>query len=140
MLQLGVGFLVVAASTRWAGADGLAPLAPLVLMYLLHTTGELCLSPIGLSVVGALAPRGRAGTAMGAWFLSFAFSSSLAASLAALTGAGGEGEDRVASAGAGLEPYARVFGTVGWLDVAVAIVVLLLARRLAARMHLAGGA
>jgi len=62
-----------------------------VLMYMLHTTGELFLSPIGLSMVTKLAPKHMTGSVMGAWFLSFAFANSLAAFFAQFTGAEGEG-------------------------------------------------
>jgi POT family proton-dependent oligopeptide transporter len=44
----------------------------LVLTYLLHTTGELCLSPVGLSAVTKLAPRKFLGQMMGLWFISVA--------------------------------------------------------------------
>jgi hypothetical protein len=61
---------------------------------MLHTTGELFLSPIGLSMVTKLSPKKMAGTAMGAWFLSFAIANLLGGQIAALTGSGhGGGED-----------------------------------------------
>jgi POT family proton-dependent oligopeptide transporter len=74
-----------------AGSDAKVPLMILALMYLLHTTGELFLSPIGLSMVTKLAPKHMTGQVMGAWFLSFAFANSAAATIAQLTGAGGHG-------------------------------------------------
>ena len=52
----------------------------LLLGYLLHTTGELCLSPVGLSMVTKLSPRRIVSTVMGAWFLATAFSTSWPAS------------------------------------------------------------
>ena len=53
-----------------------------------HTTGELFLSPIGLSMVTKLSPKHMAGTAMGGWFLSFAIANLLGGQIAALTGDG----------------------------------------------------
>src|SRR5690606_9133662 len=91
ILQLGLGYLVLYLGATLAGADARVPLIILMLMYLMHTTGELFLSPIGLSMVTKLAPKDMTGSVMGAWFLSFAFANSLAATIAQLTGAeGGE--------------------------------------------------
>jgi POT family proton-dependent oligopeptide transporter len=54
----------------------------LLLMYLLLTTGELCLSPVGLSMVTRLSPVRLVSTVMGSWFLATAFSQFLAAIIA----------------------------------------------------------
>jgi POT family proton-dependent oligopeptide transporter len=64
----------------------------LLLAYLLHTTGELCLSPVGLSMVTRLSPARLVSTTMGAWFLATAFSQLLAAKIANVMALGGEGE------------------------------------------------
>ena len=90
IVQLGVGYLLLYVGAGMAGEAAQVPLLILGLMYLLHTTGELFLSPIGLSMVTKLAPKHMTGSVMGAWFLSFAFANSLAASIAQLTGGGGE--------------------------------------------------
>jgi len=69
----GLGFLVLMfALSKLLGANGLIPLWPLVLCYVLQTWGELCLSPIGLSMVTKLAPPRYVAFAMGGWFLSIA--------------------------------------------------------------------
>ena len=68
------------------------PILTLVFLYMLHTTGELFLSPIGLSMVTKLSPKSMAGTAMGAWFLSFAIANYVGGKIAALTGGHGGGE------------------------------------------------
>lgn len=91
IVQLGLGYLMLYVGATMAGIDARVPLFILVFMYLLHTTGELFLSPIGLSMVTKLAPKEMTGTVMGAWFLSFAFSNLVAGYLAQLTGAGGHG-------------------------------------------------
>ena len=88
IIQLGLGYLVLWVGAQMAGDSAImVPLYVLVVMYLLHTTGELFLSPIGLSMVTKLAPKHMTGSVMGAWFLSWAFANSLAAALAGLTGA-----------------------------------------------------
>jgi POT family proton-dependent oligopeptide transporter len=50
----------------------------LILTYLLHTTGELCLSPVGLSSVTKLAPKKLVGQMMGIWFMSVALGNLIA--------------------------------------------------------------
>jgi len=56
----------------------------LILAYLLHTTGELCLSPVGLSAVTKLAVPSVVGVMMGTWFLASAYSSYVAAQIATI--------------------------------------------------------
>lgn len=92
LVQLGAGYLLLLVGAEMAGADARVPLAILAFMYMLHTTGELFLSPIGLSMVTKLAPKHMTGQVMGAWFLSFAFANSLAAFFAQFTGGGHGGE------------------------------------------------
>jgi POT family proton-dependent oligopeptide transporter len=81
---LGFGVLMFALSnlvTTGTGPDGSTvqqiPFWPLVLCYVLQTLGELCLSPIGLSMVTKLAPLKYVGLAMGGWFLSTAIGNNL---------------------------------------------------------------
>lgn len=95
ILQLGFGFLITYVGYQFA-EDNLVPLLTLVFLYMLHTTGELFLSPIGLSMVTKLSPKHMAGTAMGAWFLSFAIANLLGGQIAALTGGGhgGGGDEK----------------------------------------------
>lgn len=69
VLLLGLGFLVLGSSGGFATA-GMVPLMFLVMGYLLHTLGELCLSPVGLSLVTKLSPAHLVGFVMGIWFLS----------------------------------------------------------------------
>src|SRR5690606_13551028 len=75
----------------------LVPLWTIALLYFLHTTGELFISPIGLSMVTKLVPKDMTGTAMGAWFLSFAGANYVAAIIAMATGVahGGGEKDEV---------------------------------------------
>ena len=92
ILQLGLGFLLTYVGFQLS-SDNLVPLFILVLLYMLHTTGELFLSPIGLSMVTKLSPKNMAGTAMGAWFLSFAIANLLGGQIATLTGGGHGGNE-----------------------------------------------
>jgi POT family proton-dependent oligopeptide transporter len=71
LLLLGAGFLVLNLG-RGAAVAGVMPAMFLILLYLLHTLGELALSPVGLSLVTKLAPAKVVGFMMGFWFLSSA--------------------------------------------------------------------
>ena len=79
----GLGFTALMyALSRLVDAHGLIPFWPLTLCYVLQTVGELCLSPIGLSMVTKLAPPRLTGVAMGGWFLSLAIGDNLSGLLA----------------------------------------------------------
>lgn len=82
LLFLALGYLVIAFGVK-ENAVGVSMLWLLVL-YFLHTLGELCLSPIGLSLVNKLAPARFASILMGVWFLSNAAGSKFAGTLGAL--------------------------------------------------------
>ena len=76
-------FLVLMyALKNLVSADQHIPFWPLALCYVLQTLGELCLSPIGLSMVTKLAPLRHVGLAMGGWFLSTAIGNNLSGLLA----------------------------------------------------------
>jgi len=97
LIQVALGFyLLVFAIGNMTNAAGLVPWIFLAMTYLLHTTGELCLSPIGLSMVTKLADEKEVGLAMGGWFLSIAMAQYVAGIIAALasggTNDGGHGE------------------------------------------------
>jgi POT family proton-dependent oligopeptide transporter len=82
LIQLGLGFLVmVFAAKLVVGGDNVLP-TWLILTYLLHTTGELCLSPVGLSAICKLAPKRFASQMMGIWFLGFSLGNLIAGLLA----------------------------------------------------------
>lgn len=81
LLFLGFGFLVIAVPTLLAGNSKIGMIW-VVLIYLIHTIGELCLSPVGLSMVSKLAPKKFASLLMGAWFLSSFVANKLAGFIA----------------------------------------------------------
>jgi len=82
LFLLGAGFIVLVVGARVS--DGGVRVSPmwLIVTYVLHTCGELCLSPVGLSMVTKLAPARFASLAMGAWFFSMFISDLLAGLLA----------------------------------------------------------
>ena len=75
---LGLGYLVIAFGVKGVGADVKVSMMWLVGLYLLHTFGELCLSPIGLSAVSRLSPPRFASLMMGVWYLASAAANKLA--------------------------------------------------------------
>ncbi|MER3328891.1 MAG: MFS transporter, partial [Candidatus Kapaibacterium sp.] len=92
--QLAVGFGVIVFGAKFfASADGLVPIIFLVVMYLFHTTGELSLSPVGLSMITKLSPKKAVGFVMGAWFLSIALANKMGGLIGELTAAESLGDD-----------------------------------------------
>ena len=90
MVQIGLGFWVLnwginSMETDAAGNIGKVAIVWVALMYFLHTTGELCLSPIGLSSVTKLSPKQIVGFMMGVWFLASSYANILAAIIAKMT-------------------------------------------------------
>jgi POT family proton-dependent oligopeptide transporter len=136
ILQLGIGYLMVIVG-GWFSVAYIVPLWTLTFLYLFHTTGELCLSPIGLSMVTKLAPKSMTGTVMGAWFLSFAGSNYLAGILAQLTGGEGHGggEAVTITAAESLATYTDVFSSIGFITVGIGIFLMLISPFLNKMMH-----
>ncbi|HEY3393889.1 MAG TPA: oligopeptide:H+ symporter, partial [Lacipirellulaceae bacterium] len=93
LLQLGLGFGAFWYGAQTADDRGMVALAWLFTGYLFQTTGELCLSPVGLSMISKLTPAFLVSTVMGTWFLATAFSQFLAAIIAQFTGVGHGGEE-----------------------------------------------
>ncbi|MGA7296892.1 MAG: peptide MFS transporter [Rhodanobacteraceae bacterium] len=78
LIQLGLGFLVMYFAAKLVLAGNQVLPTWLVLTYLLHTTGELCLSPIGMSAVTKLSPKRFSGQMMGTWFMGTALGNLIA--------------------------------------------------------------
>jgi POT family proton-dependent oligopeptide transporter len=81
LFLLAVGYLIIALGVRGVDASTKVSMMWLVSLYLIHTFGELCLSPIGLSMVNKLAPVKFASLLMGVWFLSTASANKFAGTL-----------------------------------------------------------
>ena len=134
ILQAGLGFLVLVYGISLAGPDASVGLGWLVFAYFLHTTGELCLSPTGLSMVTKLSVPRIVGFMMGGWFLSTAaaeFAAALFARLAGTATEGGKVVDKVAA----LAGYKDLFQLLGVMAVIVAVLLLLLSPLLKRGMH-----
>jgi POT family proton-dependent oligopeptide transporter len=106
----------------------------LILAYFLHTTGELCLSPVGLSAVTKLSIGNVVGVSMGTWFLATALSETVATRMgrmAAIPTKSGETTD-IASA---LVTYTQLFEFLMWMGLAVGVFMMLIAPILKRWMH-----
>jgi len=115
--QVGLGFLVIVWSAGLADSSFRVPLLVLAFAYLLHTTGELCLSPVGLSEITKLAPAVLISTLMSLWFMAISlaeFVGSLIAKLAGTETAGGQ----VLDPHAALISSLGVFQAIGWAGIA----------------------
>jgi proton-dependent oligopeptide transporter, POT family len=120
LVQVGAGFLVLVWGAQFADENYRVPLIFLVLLYLLHTTGELCLSPVGLSAMTKLAPAAIVSTVMATWFLSSSAAQALGAQIAKFTAAETVG-GRVLDPGAALATYVAVFQQLGWGAVGIGV-------------------
>jgi POT family proton-dependent oligopeptide transporter len=114
LLQLGLGFGALWYGAHTADSRGMVGMSWLLIGYLLHTTGELCLSPVGLSMITVLSPKRIVSTVMGAWFLATAFSGYLAGIIAGFTGVEHEvgGLNRIPPPIETVGIYGEVFGKI----------------------------
>lgn len=129
MILLGIGFLFMLLATQGVVTEGTgtkeivtqkAALIWLVMTYFFHTIGELCLSPVGLSVVTKLAPIKLASMLMGVWMLSTFVANIIGGFIAAF----------VEKLGAG-----TIFATIALFVISLGVLMLLLSRRLSKMMH-----
>jgi POT family proton-dependent oligopeptide transporter len=84
LLLVAIGYVVIAFGVHGVGPETKISMWFLVALYVLHTMGELSLSPIGLSMVSKLAPLRFSSLLMGTWFLANAVANKFAGTLSAL--------------------------------------------------------
>lgn len=126
LVLVGAGFLLLTwASATQANVDFRVPLLFLFLTYFLHTMGELCLSPVGLSMITKLSVDRVVGLMMGVWFLSSSVAHIAAGFIAQATSTATVA-GVVTSPELALQTYGSIFGTIGWTGVVVGVVLLVL--------------
>jgi POT family proton-dependent oligopeptide transporter len=113
MVQLGLGFFVLAWAATGTVDGGLANPMWLIATYFFHTTGELCLSPVGLSSITKLSPQRFVGQMMGIWFMAAALGNLLAGLVAGLIES---------------LPLPQLFGTVGLIVTGAGLLMLIVSR------------
>jgi POT family proton-dependent oligopeptide transporter len=120
LMCAGLGFLVLVPPAQTAQTGSLVSPLWLLSTYLLHTWGELCLSPVGLSSMTKLAPTRIVSLMMGVWFLGTSVGNYLGGQMAGLYEA---------------MPLPNLFGAVGLFGFAAGVIMLLCSRTLARMMH-----
>lgn len=120
LVQVGLGFWVLVWGAGFADDSYRIPLVFLALAYLLHTTGELCLSPVGLSMITRLSPGAVVSFMMAGWFLSSAFSQYIAGIIAQFTASDTVAGQVLDPKGA-LETYTSVFWSIGLVSIILGV-------------------
>ena len=128
LAQMGLANLVLVWGAEAFGIAAMTPVIFVFLYYLLATTGELCLSPVGLSAMNRLAPSFLASLIMGAWFYMTAVGNFVAGKIGEATG--GEGGEMSKQ---GLLDIYQMFG---WISIGAAVAVLLVSPIVKRWMHL----
>jgi POT family proton-dependent oligopeptide transporter len=125
LAQVGAGFLILQWGSTFADGAFRMPLIFLVMMYMLHTTGEMCLSPVGLSQMTKLSPVSVVSFMMAVWFLAVAIAQWVGGKIAGLTATETVG-GQVLDPGAALAASLKVFNVIGLASIAIGILFLIL--------------
>ena len=124
ILLVGAGFAVLSVGAAFARNGVLVSPWWLFFTYLLHTVGELCLSPVGLSAMTKLAPQRVVGLMMGVWFLSTSVGNWLGGTIARFYGDTSGEAAEAGEAAAGADP-STMFAYIAGFAIAIAIVMAL---------------
>ena len=128
LVLVAIGFTtLILAIHAVIASGGKVPWEMLALAYLINTMGELCLSPIGLSMVTKLAAPKDAGLAMGAWFMCTAIGNYVAGVVASVATSGGSA--------AGISQYAETYTLVAYTGFGFGILLILTAPLINKLMH-----
>ena len=134
ILQAGLGFGALVFGAQFPNEAGQVAMIWLVLAYLLHTTGELCLSPVGLSAVTKLSIGNVVGVSMGTWFLATALSETVATRIGKMaaidTSAGDTGDVTTA-----LATYTQLFEFLMWFGIGAGVFMIVISPILRRWMH-----
>lgn len=135
ILQVGLGFLVLVWGMH--NAQGNEPVAMIwiVLLYFVHTTGELCLSPVGLSMMTKLSMARIASMMMGVWFLATAAAQYIAGLLSALTGDKENSVGTLTTLAKTKAAYIPVYSKMGWIAVGIGMFLLFIVPFVKKLMH-----
>lgn len=134
LVGVGLGFLFLVWGTSFAGPDFKVGLWWLAGLYLIHSMAELCISPVGLSMITKLSIARIVGMMMGVWFLSISvaqYVGGIVAQMASVETVGGE----VTNLSVSLATYTGVFQTIGLASAAIGGVLLLLSPLIKKWMH-----
>ena len=125
LLQVGAGFLLLQVGSVFADGAFRMPLIFLVLMYMLHTTGEMCMSPVGLSQMTKLSPISVVSFMMAVWFMAVAIAQYVGGIIAGLTTTETVG-GQVLDPAAALTTSLKVFNVIGLVSIGIGVLFLVL--------------
>lgn len=131
---VGVGFLVLVFGAKFADSNFQVGLFWLALAYLIHSIGELCLSPVGLSMITKLSIPKVVGLMMGVWFLSSSMAQyvgGVVAQFASVETVAGE----VTNPKLSLDTYVGVFNFIGWASIGFGVLLFAMSPLLKKMMH-----
>src|SRR6185503_5727309 len=134
LVGVGAGFLFLVWGTTFAGPDFKVGLWWLAGLYVIHSIAELCISPVGLSMITKLSIARIVGLMMGVWFLSISIAQSLAGLLAqsaSVETVGGQ----VTNLRVSLLTYTGIYEKFGLITVGVGLLLLLLSPLMKKWMH-----
>ena len=134
IVQAGLGFGALVIGIHSPDQSGQVAVIWLVLAYLLHTTGELCLSPVGLSAVTKLSVPSIVGFMMGCWLPATAYSEFVAVQLAKIAAVDIEAGE-VVNVATALGNYNELFTSLFWIGCSIGIVLLVASPILKKHMH-----
>ena len=103
LLLIAISYFIIANNVKDLGNTGMLAVKWLILLYLIQTMGELCLSPIGLSLVGKLSPKRFSSLLYGVFFISNAAGYALAGTLGSILPATGEKFTKATELGVNLQ-------------------------------------
>ncbi|MDR6789361.1 POT family proton-dependent oligopeptide transporter [Sphingomonas sp. BE138] len=134
LMLVGIGFLFLVLGGQFAGADFKVAIWWLAGLYLIHSVAELCISPVGLSMITKLSIVRVVGLMMGVWFLSISVAQYVAgviAQVASVETVGGQ----VTNLKVSLDTYNGVFSTIGIAATVIGVLLILLSPFIKKWMH-----
>ena len=134
IFQAGLGFGALVVGGQFPDQSGQVAMIWLILAYLLHTTGELCLSPVGLSAVTKLSISNVVGVSMGTWFLATALSETVATRIGKMAAIGSHSGEVTTSADA-LATYTQLFEFLMWFGLGAGAFMIIISPILRRWMH-----
>jgi POT family proton-dependent oligopeptide transporter len=134
IFQAGLGFGALVVGGAFPDQAGQVAMIWLILAYLLHTTGELCLSPVGLSAVTKLSIPNVVGVSMGTWFLATALSETVATRIGKMAAIGSDSGEVTNSADA-LATYTQLFEFLMWFGIGAGAIMIIISPILRRWMH-----
>ena len=134
LMGVGAGFLFLVWGTNFVGPDFKVGMAWLAGLYLIHSVAELCISPVGLSMITKLSIARIVGLMMGVWFLSISVAQYVAGAVAQVASVATVG-GKVTNLKVALETYSHTFTIISWTAIGLGVLLLLLSFPLKYWMH-----